>query len=176
MIIKQVKVGELQTNCYILKTENEALIIDPGGDAEKILENIENQEVKILNTHYHFDHTIANDILKEKLNAEILIHENEKEFIDFEADRFLKEGEFLKIGETSFKIINTPGHTKGSICLIGEEAVFTGDTLFDGGYGRTDLPGGEPEKMIESLKKLEHFLKNGVTIYPGHGEPFKWKD
>ncbi len=174
MEIIQIKVGELGTNCYILKTEKEAIIIDPGGDTNKILENIEQQNVRIINTHYHFDHTVANNELKEKLNAEILIHENEKEYIDFHIDKFLKDREELKINGTKLKVINTPGHTKGSICLLGDNFIFTGDTLFDCGYGRTDLPGGEPEKMYESLNKLNEILEDKMKIYPGHGEPFFW--
>lgn len=174
MEIIQIKVGDLETNCYVLKTKKEALIIDPGGDAHKIIENIEQQNVRIINTHYHFDHTTANNELKERFNAKILIHENEKEYINFEADEFLKDGDIIKLNSTNLKVLNTPGHSEGSICLIGDDFVFTGDTLFDGGYGRTDLPGGEPEKMFQSLKKLEQLLKEGMKIYPGHGEPFVW--
>lgn len=176
MEIIQIRVGSLETNCYILKTEKDAIIIDPGGDTKKILENIQEQNVKIVNTHYHFDHTASNNELKEKLNAKILIHENEKEYIDFEVDKFLKEGDELEMNATRLKVINTPGHSKGSICLLGDDFLFSGDTLFDGGYGRTDLPGGEPEKMLDSLKKLEEILKNGMKVYPGHGEPFTWAE
>jgi hydroxyacylglutathione hydrolase len=174
MKIIQIKVGALETGCYILKTEKEALIIDPGGAPEKIIENIADQKVTIINTHYHYDHTLANNELKEKLNAKILIHEKEKEYIDFKVDGFLKEGDVIQIGDTKLKIFHTPGHTKGSICLLGDGFAFTGDTLFENGYGRTDFPGGEPEKIFESLKKLDEILKNDDTIYPGHGKPFKW--
>ncbi len=176
MEIIQIKVGQLDTNCYILKAKKEAIIVDPGGDTEKILEKIEDQDVIIVNTHYHFDHTTANDDLKKKLNAKILIHESEKEYIDFEADKFLKEGDELEIDGKKLKVINTPGHSEGSICLLGDNFALTGDTLFDGGYGRTDLPGGEPAAMFKSLNRLNEILKNDMTIYPGHGEPFVWAE
>lgn len=174
MKIKQIKVGDIETNCYVLKTEKEALIIDPGGDSNKILEEIQDQEVTILNTHYHFDHTLANTVLKEKLDAKILIHENEKKYIDFKVEKFLKDGDIIKIGDMKLKVLHTPGHSQGSICLLGDKVIFSGDTLFDGGYGRTDLPGGDSEKIFESLKKLEDIIENNTTIYPGHGEPFQW--
>jgi hydroxyacylglutathione hydrolase len=174
MEITHIKVGALETGCYILKTGKEALIIDPGGDSQKILENIDGQKATIINTHYHYDHTLANKELREKLNAKILIHEKENDFIDFKADKFLKEGYEIKMGDTKLKVFHTPGHTQGSICLLGKGFAFTGDTLFKDGYGRTDLPGGQPEKIFESLKKLDGILKEGDTIYPGHGEPFTW--
>ncbi len=176
MKIINLKVGDLETNCYILKTDKEAFIIDPGGDPEKILEHVEKQEVKIINTHHHFDHTLANDELKEKLNAEVFIHEDEKDFVDFKVDRFLKEGDVLKIGDTELKVLHTPGHTQGGICLFTDDFVFSGDTLFENGYGRVDLPGGDFEKMSASLKRIQGMLKNNTTIYPGHGEPFKWEN
>lgn len=176
MEIINVKVGELQTNCYILKTQEEALIIDPGGDPEKILEHIDDQEVRIVNTHYHFDHTTANDDLRKKLNAKVLIHEDEKDFVDFEVDEFLKDGDIIKIDNTKLKVLHTPGHTQGGICLITEEHIFSGDTLFENGYGRVDLPGGDEEKMRNSLKMLTGMLKEGMTIHPGHGNSFKWEN
>jgi len=176
MEIKQIRVGQLDTNCYILKTDKEVFIVDPGGDPQEIVKHVKNQKVKIINTHYHYDHTIANEEIKKKFNAEILIHEDEKKYIDFEADRFLKEGDILKINSHELEVLHTPGHTEGSICLIGEGFVITGDTLFEGGYGRTDLPGGDHMKMFKSLKKLDNIIKENTTIYPGHGEPFIWAE
>lgn len=178
MNITQLRVGSLQTSCYLLETEDEVLVIDPGGDFDTIVNNIKNPKAKvtILNTHHHYDHTLANNQLKEKFGAKILIHEQEKDYIDFEADHFLKNGEILKIGNTDLKILQTPGHTKGSICLLGDGFIFTGDTLFDGGYGRTDLPGGDSNQMFESLKKLKELLKKGTVVYPGHGDPFTWEN
>jgi len=177
MEIKRLRVGELGTNCYLLISENEILIIDPGGSAEKILKEIKNKKAKpsfILNTHYHFDHTLANEKIREETKAKILIHELEKNLINFKADEFLKEGDEIKIGNIILKVLHTPGHTKGSICLLGKNFVFTGDTLFRDGHGRTDLPGGSQKDLEESLKKLSKILKPGTRIYPGHGEIFNY--
>lgn len=176
MRIKHLTVGRLFTNCYLLVFENELAIIDPGGDADKILEEIDKEKSKvkyIINTHFHFDHTSENLKIKEKTGAKILIHENEKDFIDFEVDGFLKDGDEIKIGNSSLKIIHTPGHSSGGICLLGENILFTGDTLFKDGYGRTDLPGASQEEMDRSLKKISKLLKPNMAVYPGHGEIFK---
>lgn len=174
MKIKVVPVGFLQTNCYIIESKGKCLIIDPGGDLEKIINKIDpdTKKITIVNTHFHYDHTLVNNELRQKFNAEVLIHEKEKNFIDFKADKFLKDGEIIKIGDHDFKIIHTPGHSEGSICLLTEEIVFSGDTLFKNGYGRTDLPGGDQKKMEKSLKKLKSFLEEGTKVYPGHGEGF----
>lgn len=176
MRVKRLIVGELATNCYLLISGEEAAVIDPGGEAEKILEEIRSGGAKlkyIINTHYHPDHTLANEKISQETGAQILIHEAEKDFIDFKVSQFLKEGDNIKIGEISLKVIHTPGHTKGSICLSDGDFIFTGDTLFKDGYGRTDLPGGSEEKMEESLEKLKNLFKPGTSIYPGHGDTFK---
>ena len=162
--IKRLKVGFLETNCYLLTSNGELGIIDPGGDAKKILAEIGKIKAKpkyIINTHCHPDHTSANEKIKKETGAEILID--------------LKEGDKIKIGNRVLKIIQTPGHTKDSICLLGDGFIFTGDTLFENGHGRTDLPGSSPKKMEESLKKLSKLLKPGITVYPGHGEIFKYE-
>ena len=178
MEIKHLIVGELETNCYLLISENELGIIDPGGDADKILKEI--REIKaeakyIVNTHCHPDHILANEKIRKETGAKILIHEAEKDFINFEADRFLEDGDEIKIGESILKVLHTPGHTKGSICLLEMSSAFTGDTLFKDGYGRTDLPGGSQKDMEESLEKLSKLLKPGTMVYPGHGEIFKYR-
>ncbi len=176
MEIKQLIVGELDTNCYLLVSGGELAVIDPGGDSDKILQEIQKSRAKtkyIINTHCHPDHVSGNTRIKKETGAEILIHEKEKDFIDFQADSFLKEGEEIKIGDTVLKVLNTPGHTGGSICLLGNNFIFTGDTLFEQGYGRTDLPGGSQKEMEDSLRKLSKILKPGIMIYPGHGEAFK---
>ena len=175
MEIKRLIVGSLQTNCYLLISGNELGIVDPGDEASKILEEIRKIKAKpkyIINTHYHYDHILANQEIKKETGAKILIHEAEKDFIDFEPDEFLKEGGKIKIGESILGVIHTPGHTKGSICLIGKDFILTGDTLFKDGYGRTNLAGGSQKEMKESLKRLSKLIKPGTTIYPGHGEIF----
>ena len=177
MEIKRLIVGSLDTNCYLLVSEGEVAIVDSGDEAGKILEEINKTgaELKyIINTHYHFDHTLANKELKSKTGAEILIHEAEKDFINFEVDRFLKGGDEINIGNDVLKIIHTPGHTAGSISLLGEDFVLVGDLLFKDGHGRTDLPGGSQAEIENSLKKLAELLKPGMTVYPGHGEIFKY--
>jgi len=176
MEIKRVVVGPLLTNCYILISEKEAIVIDPGAETEKILKEIEGKKLGyIILTHYHWDHTLAVPKIKEKTGTKILIHKNEKNFIKFKIDQFLDGGEEIRIGNEYLKIIHMPGHTKGSICILGENFIFTGDTIFEDGFGRTDLPGGSEKDLKESLKKLEKMIKSKMKIYPGHGEPFEKK-
>ena len=106
--------------------------------------------------------------------ANILIHEGEKKFLKFEPDEFLADKSKIKIGKTYLEVIHTPGHTKGSICLLGDGFIFTGDTIFKEGFGRTDLPGGSAADLETSLRKLKLVLKTGMEVYPGHGEVFKY--
>lgn len=176
MEIKQIIIGELATNCYLLVSENELAIIDPGGEGEKILKELRKLGAKakyIINTHEHIDHTLANEEISKATGSEILIHEREKNFVNFKSNRFLKDGDEIKIGDCLLRVIPTPGHTRGSICLLGKNFIFTGDTLFKDGYGRTDLPGGSEAKLKESLEKLAKLLKPGFIVYPGHGSVFK---
>lgn len=164
MEIKNLKVGELQTNCYLVISGKELAVIDPGGEGDRIFREIEKSGTKtkyIINTHEHSDHISANKELKEKTGAKIL--------------NGLKDGDKIKIGEEFLRVIHTPGHTKESVCLIGEGFIFTGDTLFKDGYGRTDLPGGSEKELRESLKRLFKVLKTGIMVYPGHGPFFKIK-
>jgi len=200
MQIKRLIVGKLETNCYLVISKNEPRsretslrgevgVIDPGGEAEKILKEI--RDIKavlkyIINTHCHFDHTSANEKIRKETGAKILIHRAEKNFINlapyraggsgagFEPDRFLEEGDEIRIGDIILKVLHTPGHTRGSICLIGENLVFTGDILFRDGYGRTDLPEGSQKDLEKSLEKLSKLLKPGIIVYPGHGEIFSF--
>lgn len=173
MNIKKLKVGDLRTNCYIVSSDNQAVIIDPGGSAKEILAELENSKLLyIINTHYHFDHVTANEIIKKETGAKILIHEKEKEFIDFQADKFLQDGDEIKFGQEKLKVIHTPGHTAGGICLLGDNAIFTGDTLFKGTYGYTAFPGGSEDDMQKSLAKLKTIIKSGTHVYPGHGSDY----
>ncbi len=177
MKIKKIVVGPLLTNCYIISSDDEIAIIDPGDEGEKILAEIEKEKLKyIILTHYHFDHVLAAEELKEKTGAKILIHEADKKFLNFQIDQYLKENDKIKIGKEVLKVIHSPGHSKGSICLIGKNEIFTGDTIFKNSYGRTDLLGGSEKDMKNSLEKISKILKNGITIYPGHGEIFQYKN
>lgn len=162
MEIKTVKVGALETNCYLLISRRELAVLDPGGDAEKILRAIKKSGAAakyIINTHNHSDHIAANRELAGKTGAEILADPEKKSEI--------------KIGEAVLKVLHTPGHAEESICLLGGDFIFTGDTLFKDGHGRTDLPGGSAEKMEKSLQRLAKLLRPGMTVYPGHGPIFR---
>jgi len=176
MKIKKIIVGPLATNCYLVASDKEVGIIDPGDEAEKILTKIKKAKAKyIILTHYHFDHLGAAEKIKEETGAKILIHQAEKNFINFPIDQFIKENDKIKIGSEFLKVIHSPGHTKGSLCLLGKNEIFTGDLIFKNGYGRTDLAGGSSEDLRNSLKKLSCLLKERMTIFPGHGEKFKFK-
>ena len=178
MKIKKLIVGAIQTNCYILISGNEIGLIDPGEEAERILFEINkyNSKLKfIINTHYHSDHVLANQVIKGATGAKILIHENERDFLEgFIPDQYLSDGDFIEIGDVKLRVILTPGHTKGSVCLLDlkERFIFTGDTLFLDGYGRIDLPGGDELQMDHSLQMLKKLIKPGMEVYPGHGETF----
>lgn len=162
----------------MLTSKKETAVVDPGGNAGKILKEIESSGGKvkyIILTHSHWDHTFAVSKIKGETEAEILIHKAEKDFLKFEVGKFLADGDKIKIGDIILKVIHTPGHSKGSICLLGDNFMFSGDTLFKDGFGRTDLPGGSSENLQESLEKLSKILKPGMKIYPGHGEIFEYK-
>jgi len=178
MEIKHLIVGPLLTNCFILISKGESAVIDPGGGTRTILKEIADSKTKlkyIILTHSHWDHAFSALKMRYETKAKILMHREEKELVSFKIDNLLEEGEEIKIGNIILKVIHTPGHTKGSICLIDENFIFTGDTIFKDGYGRTDLPGGSQEDLKNSLEKLKKFLKPGIKVYPGHGEIFEYK-
>jgi glyoxylase-like metal-dependent hydrolase (beta-lactamase superfamily II) len=179
MKIKRLVVGEIATNCYLVASEKELMIIDPGGEAKEVLNLIGKIPAKakyIINTHYHFDHSLGNEKLKRTTKAKILIHEAEKGRVDFSVDQWLADNDKIVVGNHEFKVALTPGHSQGSICLFANKCVFTGDTLFKDGIGRTDLPGGSSEDLRQSLEKLAKLIKPGTTVYPGHGEPFEYQE
>lgn len=177
MTIEKIVVGPLQTNCYFISDSGQAVIIDPGDDFDILHACIKKNGSalkSIINTHGHFDHTGASAQIKEKYRVPVLAHPQET--LDGPpADRFLKEGDIVGIGKISLKVFETPGHTKGGICLLGDSFIFSGDTLFDANIGRTDLPGGSDAQMAGSLRKLDQLIPEGATVYPGHGEIFKYR-
>lgn len=181
MKIHTVVVGPIRTNCYLIEDENskEAIILDPGDEPEKILDEIKKNQLKpkyIVNTHGHFDHVTGNPKLKEKLNIPILAHPLDAQItaatISLPVDQLLTEGDLIKVGKITFTVIHTPGHTPGGICLYckEEKVLFSGDTLFYGTYGRTDLPYSSEKAMQESLNKLMQ-LPPETRVYPGHDRP-----
>jgi hydroxyacylglutathione hydrolase len=184
MFIETFNVGMLSTNCYVASSEQakEAILIDPGleflSEAKPILDYIANRDLTlkfIMNTHGHDDHIKGDRIFQQKFNIPICIHSLDAHFLEskekpkFPPNVLLEDGSFVKFGTEILKVIHTPGHTRGSICLLGEKLVFTGDTLFAGGIGRTDFPGGSMSDMKVSLEKLAS-LPDFMLVYPGHGE------
>jgi glyoxylase-like metal-dependent hydrolase (beta-lactamase superfamily II) len=191
VILKRLPVGPLGANCYIAGDEKEktGIIIDPGGDAGKIISEIGNLGLKIekiVLTHGHGDHIGAANELKAATGAEIAIHGDdlavmkdksiyEMFWLDYkpvnQPDILLKDGDILETGELKFKVIHTPGHSRGSICLLGEGVLFSGDTLFNGSIGRTDLArwGGDYNTIIKSIRTRLLTLEDVIIVYPGHG-------
>ena len=189
MIVEKVVVGPLGCNCYIVADEKakEAIIIDPGDETEAILGRVERLglDIKIIFlSHGHVDHTAALSQVKEATAAEVAIHTDDRATLsdDFLSlfigvkkpkiappDRLLKEGDEIMVGAVSFGVLHTPGHTPGGACLYGEGVLFSGDTLFNYGIGRPDLPGGDAEKLLESIKNRLMTLPDETKVYPGHG-------
>lgn len=193
MIVKMLTLGALYTNCYIVgcPESKEALIIDPGfqerGDAEQVLREINQQRLQakyIVNTHGHPDHIEGNKAIKDTTDALILIHEYDapmlagsigrfSNLLGFQAtsppaDRTLREGDNIQIGGVTLRVLHTPGHSKGSISLLSDNVVFTGDTLFAGSIGRYDLPGASYKEIMSSIKRLAT-LPEHLKMFPGHG-------
>ena len=189
MLIKCIVVGMIGSNCYIVGCEKtkQAVVVDPGGEGQKILKYIKEQglEVKyVINTHGHVDHIAANEEIREATGAKVLIHEldapmlvssehNFSQFVGHEvtlkpADQLLTDGDTIEFGDIKLKVLHTPGHTRGGMCLAAEGVVFTGDTLFNASIGRTDFPGGNYEAIINSIKTKLMSMPDETAVYPGH--------
>ena len=175
MIVKRFKVGWLSTNCYVVGCEEtrEAAVIDPGleseAEAELILDYIIQSDLHIkyiINTHGHPDHIAGNATMKEATGASILIHESSAKRVN--ANRKLREGDVIQVGNFKLVVLHTPGHTKDGISLLGDNVVFTGDSLFAGSIGRTDFVGGCYEELIRSIKTKLLCLPDSFKVYPGH--------
>jgi glyoxylase-like metal-dependent hydrolase (beta-lactamase superfamily II) len=171
MIIKQLEIGYMDNFCYIVGCEKtrKALVIDPGRDVDLIVSVAEKQGLEIetiVNTHTHGDHTAGNAELKSLTGSKIIIHALDAAGYHT-ADVLLKDEKTLQLGEITFDIIHTPGHTPGGICLYAQGNLFTGDTLFVGDSGRTDLPGGDRPTLGESIRRLTQ-LPDDTIIWPGH--------
>ncbi|MDR1589014.1 MAG: MBL fold metallo-hydrolase [Oscillospiraceae bacterium] len=182
MLIKTLTVGQLETNCYVVSDENTLMcaIIDPGAESGVILDYVESNRLKvgaIFLTHGHFDHHMALSAVAEATGAPVYIHKSDTyrggeredhKLRDTEELRGYAEGDELSVGGLVFRVMETPGHSAGSVTLRCSNALFTGDTLFRDSCGRTDL-GGDMETLLESLRRLSS-LDGDYEVYPGHAE------
>jgi len=193
MIVKTLIVGPFASNCFIVgsETTREGLIIDPGADVPNILNTVRGLHLSIewiVATHNHIDHVGALRSVKDATGAKYAVHEadsSEARPMMFgrmmglmlgsslrappKPDRFLKDGDIIEIGDLEFKVLHTPGHTQGGISLLSDGVVFSGDTLFNFGIGRTDLAGGDYAKLMDSIMTKLMMLPDSTIVYPGHG-------
>ena len=189
MDIEQIKVGYMDVFCYILSSPSnkQALVIDPAGNEEQIVGRINQKDLNlkyIVNTHGHADHTCGNAKLKELTGAMIVMHEEDDRIfnsprgqeharqmgftISPPADIFIKDNDDIVAGDISLKVIHTPGHSPGGVCLLGDGNLFTGDTLFVGAVGRTDLPGASFSQFMNSINGRLLTLPDETVVWPGH--------
>jgi len=190
LIIEKLEVGPIMANCFIVGCEEtkQAAVIDPGDEADRILMTLAQHALVVkylINTHSHFDHVSANKRMKEVTGAPLAIHPDDAPMLaelsrsammfglsaenSPEPDILLKDGDEISFGNISFKIIHTPGHSQGGICLYTKGHLFAGDTLFAGSIGRTDLPGGNYDALISNIKNKLLVLDEDTIVYTGHG-------
>ncbi len=183
-------VGAFQENTYIMTDEASKLayIIDPGGDVEQIVAHLENNGLTakaIINTHGHIDHILGVKALQDILKIPFMLHQADEPLVDQaeasarlfglqaqgtpKVDDYLQDGQELELGETRIKVLHTPGHSPGGVCFLSGEDVVVGDTLFAMSIGRTDLPGGSFQSLIQSIKTQLLTLDDAVRVHPGHG-------
>ena len=187
--IDTIVVGQLDTNCYVLRSGREAIIVDPGAEPERILRFVKDSGItpnRIVATHTHFDHVLGVDKIRNSLKIPFQIHKDDlpilesmqtrvRQFMGFDVppppkvDGYLKDGDILKVGAENVQVIHTPGHSPGSISLKSGAYVLTGDALFNQSIGRTDLPGGDLETLLKSIQTRLFTLSDETVVYPGHG-------
>lgn len=189
MEMEQIMVGHMAVFCYMVwcPDKKEALLIDPAGNEEELVEKLAEKEVTlkyIVNTHGHYDHTGGNVRIKEMTGAEIVMHKVDSDLFSSElgqqmatqmgydptppADVTVNDGDTISVGNVTLEVLHTPGHSPGGICLLAEGNLFTGDTLFVGGVGRTDLPGSSLQAFIKSIKEKLMTLPDETAVWPGH--------
>jgi glyoxylase-like metal-dependent hydrolase (beta-lactamase superfamily II) len=190
LLVHQLSVGPLQVNCFVVACQRsrEAMVIDPGEEGSRILHLAESNGYKVklvVNTHGHFDHIGANQPVKEATGAVLMMHEADLPLLQNarnsaqafglnvspspDPDKFLNEGDVFSFGEHSFSVFHVPGHSPGSICLLSGGHLFVGDVLFAGSIGRTDLPGGDFDALIEGVREKLFRLPEDTIVHPGHG-------
>lgn len=190
MIVVSLPTGPLEVNCYIVgcPATGKAAVIDPGGDVDRILQLLERHHltpVMVINTHGHFDHIGGNRQLIEATGCALLIHREDAPLLPRANEhailfglqtelspaptRLLDDGDIIELGELSIRVIHTPGHSRGGICLQVEDHLFVGDTLFCGSIGRTDLPGGDHQLLISGIREKLFPLADDTRVCPGHG-------
>jgi hydroxyacylglutathione hydrolase len=190
MLIRAMTVGSMSCCCYLVICEEtrEAIIIDPGGEEDRILGQCEKDKAKvkyIVNTHGHPDHVCGNARIKDATGALIVMHEEDAAFFGkpeveqyFSSlglkpsppvDKKVSDGDLISFGKENLKVLLTPGHTPGGVCLYSAPNLFTGDTLFVGGVGRTDFPGGDGKVLYNSIKNRLLTLPDETVVWPGHG-------
>lgn len=171
--VQVLPVGVLATNCYLVNDpeSGEILVIDPGAEPERVLEGIQalgGRVTAIVNTHGHWDHLGADEEVRRATGAPLMIHEADVHWLG-RADRLLRGGEELPLGRHRVRVIHTPGHSEGGICLYLPGVLFSGDTLFAESVGRTDLPGGSLAALVASIREKLFRLPEETVVYPGHG-------
>lgn len=169
MKVHQIEVGNMQNFTYILEDEDtgEAIILDPSWNLDEIQKVITRHDLKIkyiVNTHHHFDHTLGNEAMAKETQAKILQHESST----LKHDITLVDEQKIKFGNSQLTVFHTPGHSKDSICLVGDGKIFTGDTLFVGNCGRVDLPGGSAQELYHSLFDILYKMDESLVLYSGH--------
>ena len=169
MKVHQIQVGNMQNFTYVVEDEDtgEGIIIDPSWDLAEIEEVVKRNDLKIkfiVNTHHHFDHTLGNEAIAKATGAKIIQHKDSTLNRDISVD----DGDKINFGKSELTVLYTPGHSKDSICLLGDGKIFSGDTLFVGNCGRVDLPGGSAKELYHSLSDILYNLDDALELYSGH--------
>ncbi len=188
--VETLVVGPIEENCYVLRDDDtsEGIIIDPGDNGQEILAYVRDNGIQvklIVNTHGHWDHIGAVDFLRDELAVGLAIHADDASMLTATreemaaysvfaggkrpAEILLKDGDTISFGNSSLKVIHTPGHTRGGICLYGGGCLFSGDTLFAGSVGRTDFPGGDYRAILHSVNVQLEQVDDAARVFPGHG-------